>query len=95
VVPRSVLLLVVLTVLAAPAVGHGGSSTACRRACGTAVEGCIAWRTAALRDVEAPARVIRRKAKAIRRGCNKAAVRQCRAEGLAACDTPVVCACGR
>jgi hypothetical protein len=95
VVPRSVLLLVVLAVLAVPAVGHTGSTAACRRSCGTAIEGCITWRSAALRDAEAPARALRRKAKAIRRGCTKAAVRQCRAEGVAACDAPVICACGR
>lgn len=79
------------TVAPAPA----ATSAECRAACGTAIEGCIAWRSTALRDVEAPARTIRRKAKLIRRGCAKAAVAQCRTGGVTACDTPVACACGR
>lgn len=84
-----------LAALVVPGVGRGATTAACRDACRTAVEGCIAWRGTALRDVEAPARVVRRKSKAIRRGCTRAAIERCRIEGVAACDAPVICACGR
>jgi hypothetical protein len=87
---------VVVLILVSPVAARDTARPAeCRAACGSAIEGCIAWRGTALRDVEAPPRVLRRKAKRIRRSCTKAAVTQCRAEGVAVCDTPVLCACGR
>jgi hypothetical protein len=87
--------LVVFCLLSPAAARDAARPAACRAACSDAIEGCIAWRSTALRDLEAPPRVVRRKAKRIRRSCAKAAVKQCRAEGVAACDTPVLCACGR
>gem|GEM_PF-4479249 len=89
------LLLLLVALLAVAPTSPGQTSAGCRTACRTAVEGCIAWRSSALRDLEVSPRALRRKARAIRRGCERTAVRRCRAEGIGACNVPVICACGR
>jgi len=89
------MLLAALVLLAGAVGAPGASRSECAEACRVAIEGCIAWRGTALRDLDAPVGKIRRAARRIRRSCRKSAVRTCRSEGVGACAAPTFCACGR